>query len=119
MFPEVMIARGGFDLILGNPPWDAMSPDVKEWFAKYDPAIRFMSPDDQKARLEELLGLPGVREGWEAHQQALYRAANFMRNSGRLSATMPVSSMSANMACAGSMPSAWFTSLTHSPTRTA
>ena len=60
-----------------------MSPDVKEWFAKYDPAIRFMSPDDQKARLEELLELPGVREGWESHQQALYRAANFMRNSGR------------------------------------
>jgi hypothetical protein len=82
-FPEVMIARGGFDLVLGNPPWDAMSPDVKEWFAKYDPAIRSMSPDDQKARLEELLELPGVREGWENHQQALYRAANFMRNSGR------------------------------------
>jgi len=82
-FPEVMIGRGGFDAIIGNPPWDTMSPDVKEWFAKYDPAIRFMSPEDQHARLEELLELPGVRVGWEGHQQALYRSANFMRNSGR------------------------------------
>lgn len=82
-FPEVMIGKGGFDAIIGNPPWDTMSPDVKEWFGKYDPAIRFMSPEDQRARLEELLELPGVRDGWERQQQALYRAANFMRNSGR------------------------------------
>ena len=24
---------GGFDLVLGNPPWDALSPNAKEFFA--------------------------------------------------------------------------------------
>ncbi len=28
---------GGFDLILGNPPWDTLSPDAKEFFSAYEP----------------------------------------------------------------------------------
>lgn len=82
-FPEVMIGKGGFDVVLGNPPWDTMSPDVKEFFAVYDPEIRFMSPEDQTERLSELLAAGEIASAWEAHQIALYRAAHFLRNSGR------------------------------------
>ena len=32
--------NGGFDLVLGNPPWDTLSPDTKEFFSTYDPQIR-------------------------------------------------------------------------------
>ncbi len=38
-FPDVF-AHGGFDLVLGNPPWDTLSPDVKEFFAVYDRQVR-------------------------------------------------------------------------------
>jgi hypothetical protein len=58
-FPDVM-ARGGFDVVLGNPPWDTMSPNAKEFFSPYDGQVRFMSPDDQKARIAELLTLPSL-----------------------------------------------------------
>lgn len=37
-FPAVF-ARGGFDVVLGNPPWDQLQLDAREWFAQRDPAI--------------------------------------------------------------------------------
>lgn len=82
-FPDVIVSNGGFDVVLGNPPWDTMSPDVKEFFSKYDPEIRFLSPEDQKQRLEELLTDQALAADWQRHQDELYRAANFLRNSGR------------------------------------
>lgn len=81
-FPQVM-ARGGFDCILGNPPWDTMSPDAKEFFSPYDGEVRFMSPGDQKARIAELKTQPGVQEAWDRYCRELYRSANFMKESGR------------------------------------
>ncbi|OXT66077.1 type II DNA modification enzyme [Pseudomonas aeruginosa] len=82
-FPDVMIERGGFDVVLGNPPWDAMSPDVKEFFSAYEPEIRFMSPNDQKQRLDELLESDELATAWEEEKSRLYRTANFLRNSER------------------------------------
>jgi hypothetical protein len=81
-FPDVS-ARGGFDVVLGNPPWDTMSPDAKEFFSSYDGQVRFMSPEDQKARIAELLALSGVAEAWDAYCHRLYALANFFKESGR------------------------------------
>ena len=40
-FPDAA-QDGGFDLILGNPPWETTSSRVsKEFFAVYDPQVRF------------------------------------------------------------------------------
>jgi hypothetical protein len=50
-FPDIL-TNGGFTVVLGNPPWDTMSPDVKEFFSKYDEQIRFLSPADQKLRVD-------------------------------------------------------------------
>jgi hypothetical protein len=81
-FPDI-IARGGFDVVLGNPPWDNLSPDVKEFFAAYDQRVRFLSPEDQERLVEELLERPELRDRWEAHCDALYRSVHFMKQSGR------------------------------------
>lgn len=37
-FPAVM-ARGGFDVVLGNPPWERIKLQEQEFFAARDPAI--------------------------------------------------------------------------------
>lgn len=37
-FPEVL-ARGGFDVVLGNPPWERVKIQEKEWFAERSPVI--------------------------------------------------------------------------------
>jgi hypothetical protein len=74
---------GGFDLITGNPPWDTMSPDAKEWFSTYEPEIAELAPEPQAARIAEICEDPDIRAAWESHCESLYRAANFMRRSGR------------------------------------
>ena len=38
-FPDVM-ARGGFDVVLGNPPWEVMQLSDKEYFAITKPRNR-------------------------------------------------------------------------------
>lgn len=37
-FPKVF-AKGGFDVVLGNPPWEKVKLQVKEWFAPRHPEI--------------------------------------------------------------------------------
>ena len=81
-FPDIM-GRGGFDVVLGNPPWDAMSPDYKEFFSVYDPNIRQMSPADQKEAYARLLSNPVILARWEQHCADLYAAVHFIKSSGR------------------------------------
>ncbi|WP_334437191.1 Eco57I restriction-modification methylase domain-containing protein [Bradyrhizobium sp. AZCC 1610] len=38
-FPEVMITRGGFDVVLGNPPWERIKLQEQEFFATRSPDI--------------------------------------------------------------------------------
>jgi len=81
-FADVM-ARGGFDLVLGNPPWETMSPDQKEFFSTYDPEVRFMAPADQRAAFDRLLEHPQIAARWEQYCRDLYAAVHFMKSSGR------------------------------------
>ncbi|MCI1016447.1 N-6 DNA methylase [Herbaspirillum sp. C7C2] len=81
-FPEVF-KRGGFSLVLGNPPWETMSPDAKEFFAKHEPVIASMAPSQQQARIAELLTTPVIRHEWERHARELYAAVRFIKDSGR------------------------------------
>jgi hypothetical protein len=81
-FPDIM-AAGGFEVVLGNPPWDTMSPDAKEFYSEFDPEVRFMAPQDQKQRISELNDAPGVKESWDAYCRHLYASANFFKESGR------------------------------------
>ena len=41
-------SRYGFDLILGNPPWDNVMPYDDEFFPQYYPAFRSISPNTKK-----------------------------------------------------------------------
>jgi hypothetical protein len=81
-FADVM-AHGGFDVVLGNPPWETMSPDAKEFFSTYDPSVRALSPADQKAAFARLLEHPGIAAKWDQYCRDLYAAVHFMKSSGR------------------------------------
>ena len=53
-FPEVMIGKGGFDVVLGNPPWDVMQLSDSEFFATSRPEIASETGDRRKIAIEEL-----------------------------------------------------------------
>lgn len=51
-FAEVY-ADGGFDVVTGNPPWRALSPDRNDYFGQYDAQFKSLSANKKKARIEE------------------------------------------------------------------
>jgi hypothetical protein len=81
-FPEVF-AKGGFDLMLGNPPWDTLSPDAKEFFSSYDPQVRFQDRDGQERLIDTLLKNSHIAQRWESNCRDLYAIVHFIKHSGR------------------------------------
>jgi len=46
-FPDVFIAgKGGFDAVVGNPPWENIQQNPQEFFSKYNPIFRTLSRMD-------------------------------------------------------------------------
>jgi hypothetical protein len=93
-FPDVFVAepdaesgwRGGFDVVLGNPPWDKVEFHEKEFFASRRPEIAEAAGARRKRLIAELEhGDETERALWEEYRDALERseaAAHFLRDSG-------------------------------------
>lgn len=82
-FADVM-ANGGFDLVVGNPPWDKVEFHEKEFFAARDTNIAEAAGANRKKLIAQLeVSDPPL---WAAYQsgQVYSEATNhFLRNSGR------------------------------------
>jgi hypothetical protein len=56
VFPQVFLGdRAGFDVILGNPPWDELTVEVDGFWARHYPGLRSLSQREQeklKSKLE-------------------------------------------------------------------
>ena len=83
-FPEVF-ADGGFDCVLGNPPWERVKIQEKEWFAVRDPAIA--SAKNAAARKKMIADLtrtaPDLAAEWVQAVRVAGVESNFFRRSGR------------------------------------
>ena len=98
-FPEVF-ARGGFDCVLGNPPWERIKLQEQEFFASRDPKIANAPNAASRRQLIEALVDPdpelpeGIREAkrrlyrdYEQAKRASEAASQFVRTSGRFPLT--------------------------------
>lgn len=87
-FPEVF-AAGGFDVVLGNPPWERIKLQEEEFFAARDPRIADAPNKDARSKLIDRLGTcnPAL---YGEYQEALHSAeatSLFLRHSGRFPKT--------------------------------
>ena len=73
---------GGFDVIVGNPPWDVLSPNRDDYFVKFDESFRTRMPNDKDAKMETLLEKTEIAEGWEEYREEMFRRADFFNDSG-------------------------------------
>ena len=87
-FPDVF-EKGGFDVLLGNPPWERIKLQEKEFFAEHDPAIA--NAPNAAARKRLIGELPETNPGLYAkYLFALHESeasSKFIRESGRFPLT--------------------------------
>lgn len=68
--------NAGFDVTIGNPPWEIWKPNAEEFFEPYDDAYR-NAGKQQKLKLEQKLFAehPILKEKWEATKK-MYEAGS-------------------------------------------
>jgi hypothetical protein len=79
-FAEVY-AEGGFDVIIGNPPWDRLRPTRDDFFMRYDEGFHSLPPEVKDARQEELLDDPEIAEAWDDYQHEIEVAMEYFHES--------------------------------------
>jgi phage repressor protein C with HTH and peptisase S24 domain len=80
---------GGFDVVLGNPPWDELTPVAKDFFSAYDPSIRFQDRAGEERIVERLMENPGIAREWQVTCRRLYGQIHFIREAGRYTLFAP------------------------------
>jgi hypothetical protein len=83
-FPEVFLAeRPGFDAVLGNPPWDKIKSDRKEFYGRSDVLIRAYVGGELDRRIQELEGAdPALGPGFAAYEARVKTLAACLRKGG-------------------------------------
>ncbi|MBE0620384.1 MAG: ATP-binding protein [Burkholderiales bacterium] len=70
VFDEIVQRRGGFDIVLGNPPWEVFKPQAKEFFADHSDLVtkKKMTIKEFEKEQAKLLKDSAVREAWLAYE---------------------------------------------------
>ena len=92
-FGEVM-GKGGFDCVLGNPPWERIKLQEKEFFAARSEAIATAPNKAARERLIKALSAPDASEAdrqlvreFELAKREAEGSGEFIRGSGRFALT--------------------------------
>ena len=78
---DQIIAKGGFDIILGNPPWEIFKPQAKEFFAEYSDLVtrRKMDIKTFEKEQKQLLENSDVAAAWLRYQSQYPHVSLYFR----------------------------------------
>ena len=87
-FPDVFENNGGFDVVLGNPPWELVQPEEVKFFGIHDPEIAALAGATRKSVINDLpLTNPALAHLWESHKRSIEGFSKFSRTGGRFPLT--------------------------------
>jgi hypothetical protein len=81
-FDEVMNERGGFDIIITNPPWDIFKPNAKEFFTDHSDLVtkKKMTIKEFEDEYEKLIQQKDIREAWFDYINRFPHVNSYVRN---------------------------------------
>ena len=81
-FDEIIDTRGGFDVIITNPPWEVFQTDEKEFFQQFDPLIqkKKLRITDWKRQRRELMEDPEVRAAWLEYASSYPHVSRYFKS---------------------------------------
>lgn len=86
-FPDVM-SRGGFDVVVGNPPWEVMQLSEGEYFAVRRPEIAALKGAARKRAIAALeVDEPEIYSAFATDKRGFEAGNEFARESGRFDLT--------------------------------
>ena len=89
-FPELFVdekgqpkgATAGFDVVFGNPPWEIVKPDLREYYAQFDDQIESkLTRKLVEKRIKELNADPAIAAGWEEQAARVKASAAYYKKS--------------------------------------
>jgi len=81
VFDDIVQKRGGFDIVLANPPWEVFKPQAKEFFAEYSDVVtkNKMGIKEFEKEQGKLLQNAEVREAWLAYESRFPHMSGWFR----------------------------------------
>lgn len=80
-FAEVY-AEGGFDVIIGNPPWNRIKPNRDDFFSRYEPTFTGLRGGEKDRMEEELLEEEHISEAFSAYKREIKIQSEYFKEGG-------------------------------------
>ncbi len=74
-------ADGGFDAVVGNPPWEVLTINRANFFSRYDERFRSRSPSEKDDIQSDLLENSSITQAWDQYQQNMEIQAEYFNSS--------------------------------------
>ncbi|MDH6064652.1 Eco57I restriction-modification methylase domain-containing protein [Umezakia ovalisporum] len=79
---DKVLTRGGFDVIITNPPWEIFKPNSREFFLQHNELVRKtkMNIKEFEKEQKKLLQTPEIAEAWLQYQSEFPHASAYYRS---------------------------------------